>query len=363
MAEPRKTRLFPLWELTLARLLEFVRDPSALFWVFGFPVLLAIVLGIAFRGQGPERPRIAVVGVRAGDVSARLEADGRVEIVDVAKGAGLAGAAAAANDSLRLGRIDLLVEADASPKAGPPRISYRFDPTRPGAHGARVLVDDSIQRSFGRADVMKATESHVSEPGGRYIDFLLPGLIGLNVMGSCMWGMGYSIVDARRRKLLKRFAVTPMRRTHFQLSFMLSRLVFLAAEIAVIVAFGWLAFGVRVHGSIAALGAVALLSTFAFSGLALLIASRTESTEVASGWMNFVQMPMWLFSGAFFDYSRFPDAVQPLIKVLPLTAFNDAARAIVNEGASIVAVAPQVLILCVWAAVSFALAVKVFKWQ
>jgi len=356
MAEPSKTRLLPLWELTRARLLEFVRDPSALFWVFGFPVLLAIVLGIAFRDQGPERPRVAVAGSGAGDVSARLEAAGRVEVLKLEGGESAA-------DALRLGRVDLLVEAGASANGGPPRISYRFDPTRPGAHGARVLVDDSIQRSLGRADMVKAGESLVSEPGGRYIDFLLPGLIGLNVMGSCMWGMGYSIVDARRRKLLKRFAVTPMRRAHFQLSFMLSRLVFLAAEIAVIVTFGWLAFGVRVHGSIAALGAVALLSTFAFSGIALLIASRTESTEVASGWMNFVQMPMWLFSGSFFDYSRFPDAVQPVIKALPLTAFNDAARAIVNEGASIVAVAPQVLILCAWGAVGFALAVKVFKWQ
>jgi ABC-2 type transport system permease protein len=360
MAEPRRTGRFPLWELTMARMLEFVRDPSALFWVFGFPVLLAIVLGIAFRGQGPERPRVAVVGAGARDVASRLVASDRVEVVDPAKGAG--GAASAANDALRLGRIDLLVEA-GEVGAGRPRISYRFDPTRPGAHGARVLVDDAIQRSFGRADVVRSAESHVSEPGGRYIDFLLPGLIGLNVMGSCMWGMGYSIVDARRRKLLKRFAVTPMRRTHYQLSFMLSRLLFLAAEIVVIVTFGWLAFGVRVHGSIAALGAVALLSTFAFSGLALLIASRTESTEVAAGWMNFVQMPMWLFSGAFFDYSRFPDAAQPIIKALPLTAFNDAARAIVNEGASIVAVWPQVLILCAWGGLSFVLAMKIFKWQ
>ena len=362
MVEPRKPRLFPLWELTLARLLEFVRDPGAIFWVFGFPVLLAIVLGIAFRDQGPERPRIAVVGADAKEVVSRLEADGRVEVVEVARGANGSTIESAANDALRLGRVDLLVDA-AAERTGPPRISYRFDPTRPGAHGARMLVDDSIQRSFGRADIVKSSESHVSEPGGRYIDFLLPGLIGLNVMGSCMWGMGYSIVDARRRKLLKRFAVTPMRRTHYQLSFMLSRLVFLAAEIAVIVTFGWLAFGVRVHGSIAALGAIAILSTFSFSGLALLIASRTESTEVAAGWMNFVQMPMWLFSGCFFDYSRFPDAVQPLIKVLPLTAFNDAARAIINEGASIVAVAPQVLILCAWGAVGFVVAMKIFRWQ
>jgi ABC-type multidrug transport system permease subunit len=363
MAEPRPRSYFPLFELTRARLLEFVRDPAALFWVFGFPVLLAIVLGIAFRGQEPERPRVALVGPGAPEIAARLEADGRVRIVDLGGEAGPQGAATAANDALRLGRVDLVVAAAAGAEGGPPEISYRFDPTRPGSDGARVLVDASIQASFGREDVVRASASPVTEPGGRYIDFLLPGLIGLNVMGSCMWGMGYSIVDARRRKLLKRFAVTPLRRAHFHLSFILSRLLFLAAEVAVILTFGWLAFGVRVHGSVASLALVALVSTMAFSGLALLIASRTESTEVAAGWMNFVQLPMWLFSGSFFDSSRFPDAVQPLIKALPLTAFNDAARAIVNEGASLLAVWPQVLILCAWGGVSFVLAMKIFRWQ
>jgi ABC-2 type transport system permease protein len=352
MAERRTPRMYPLVELTRARMLEFVRDPASIFWVFGFPVLLAIVLGIAFRGEAPSKPRVAVVGPGAPDVARRLADGGRVEISHPAR----------PSDALRLGRIDLVVSAESG-AAGRPRIAYRLDPTRPGAQSARAFVDDLLQRSYGRADAIATEDRRVSEPGGRYIDFLIPGLIGLNVMGSCMWGMGYTIVDSRRRKLLKRFAVTPMNRAHFQLSFILSRLVFLAAEIVVIAAFGWIAFGVRVHGSVVALGTVALLATMAFSGLALLVASRTESTEVASGWMNFVQLPMWLFSGAFFDYSRFPDAVQPLIRVLPLTAFNDAARAIVNEGVSFVAVLPQMLILAIWAATSFVLAIKLFRWQ
>jgi ABC-2 type transport system permease protein len=352
MVEGRARRTSPLFELTRARMLEFVRDPAAIFWVFGFPVLLAIVLGIAFRGEAPSKPRVAIIGPDAADVGRRLGVGDKVEISTVAE----------PREALRLGRVDLLLIAGRT-AAGAPALEYRFDPTRPGAQNARAFVDDLLQRSLGRADAAATRDSHFSEPGGRYIDYLLPGLIGLNVMGSCMWGMGYTIVDSRRRKLLKRFAVTPMNRAHFQLSFILSRLAFLAAEIAVIAAFGWIAFGVEIHGSIAALGAVALLATMAFSGLALLVASRTESTEVASGWMNFVQLPMWLFSGAFFDYSRFPDAVQPLIRALPLTAFNDAARAIVNEGASIAAVFPQVLILTAWGGVSFVLAIKLFRWQ
>lgn len=352
MGDGRKGTL-PLAELTRARLLEFVRDPSAIFWVFGFPVLLAVVLGIAFRGEAPALPRVAVEGPGARDVARRLERSGRVEVVR----------GEAASEALRLGRVELVVTVGDGPGGGPPALTYTFDGTRPGAYGARVLVDDLIQRSFGRGDVLEAREARVTEPGGRYIDFLLPGLIGLNVMGSCMWGMGYTIVDSRRRKLLKRFAVTPMNRAHFQLSFILSRLVFLVAEVAVIAAFGWIAFGVRIHGSVAALFAVAILSTMAFSGLALLVASRTDSTEVASGWMNFVQLPMWLFSGAFFDYGRFPEAAQPLIRALPLTAFNDAARAIVNDGASIAAVLPQLLVLAAWGVASFALAIRLFRWQ
>jgi len=357
MADRRGRRLYPLLELTRARLLEFLRDPSAIFWVFGFPVILAIVLGIAFREQGPERARIAVLGAGAEMVSARLAGDDRVQLM--APGGA---AEALVNLELRAGRIDLVVEAGAA-TSGPPGVAYRYDPTRPGARGARAMVDDLLQRSWGRADVVEVREIEASEPGGRYIDFLLPGLIGLNVMGSCMWGMGYSIVDSRRRKLLKRFAVTPMNRSHFQLSFILSRLLFLAAEMAVIVTFGWLVFGVRVHGSVAGLVAVALLSTMAFSGIALLIASRTESTEVASGWMNFVQLPMWLLSGSFFDYSRFPEAVQPFIRALPLTAFNDAARAIINDGASLFSLGPQILVLALWGFASFTLAVRLFRWQ
>jgi ABC-type multidrug transport system permease subunit len=362
MADRRGRRLYPLLELTRARLLEFLRDPSAIFWVFGFPVILAIVLGIAFREQGPERARIAVLGAGAEMVSARLAGNDRVQLMAPTGAGAAAEAEALANQELRAGRIDLVVVAGGG-RSKPPEVAYRYDPTRPGARGARALVDDLLQRAWGRADVVEVREIQVSEPGGRYIDFLLPGLIGLNVMGSCMWGMGYSIVDSRRRKLLKRFAVTPMNRSHFQLSFILSRLLFLAAEMAVIVTFGWLVFGVRVHGSVAGLVAVALLSTMAFSGIALLIASRTESTEVASGWMNFVQLPMWLLSGSFFDYSRFPEAIQPFIRALPLTAFNDAARAIINDGASLLALGPQILVLALWGIVSFTLAVRLFRWQ
>jgi ABC-2 type transport system permease protein len=203
----------------------------------------------------------------------------------------------------------------------------------------------------------------VSAKGSRYIDFLIPGLIGLNVMGSSMWGIGYAVVLARRRRLLKRLAATPMRRSHYLFSYMFSRILFLVAEVALLVAFGWLAFGVAVRGSILAVTFVALLGSLSFMGLALLVAARPESTEVASGWMNAAMLPMWLLSGSFFSYERFPAAVQPFLKALPLTAFNDALRAVMNDGAALWQTWPSLAVLAAWGAATFWLALKLFRWQ
>jgi len=350
----------PLRELTKARFLEFVRDPSALFWVFVFPVLLAVVLGIAFRNRGPEKIKVAVLGPEAETLIARIGPEkpaGEVHSFTMTP-MGPEQALAA----LRSGRIDLVVKAELA-EGDSPSVTYRYDPTRPGARTARLTVDDFIQQSYGRTDAVQVAEEKVEEKGGRYIDFLVPGLIGLNVMGSCMWGMGYAIVDSRRRKLLKRFAVTPMNRSHFLLSFALSRLVFLVLEVGVLVIFGHLVFDVRVHGPVSALALATLMGTAAFSGLSLLIASRTSSTEVASGWMNFIQLPMWLLSGSFFSYSRFPEFLHPWIRLLPLTALNDAARTVMNDGAGFAFIGWELTVLAVWAVLSFIAALKIFRWQ
>jgi ABC transporter DrrB family efflux protein len=240
---------------------------------------------------------------------------------------------------------------------------FRYDPMKPRSREARLLVDHALQSGLGRVDVAIVEDETVAEKGGRYIDFLIPGLIGLNVMGSSMWGIGYTVVLARRRKLLKRLAATPMRRSHFMLSFIFSRLVFLLAEVVALVAFGWLVFGVAVHGSIPWLVVISIVGGAAFTGLALLAASRTDSTEVASGVMNAVMLPMWLLSGSFFSYERFPEVIHPVIQALPLTALNDAMRAVMNEGASVLSTLPQVGVLAAWGALGFLLALRFFRWH
>ncbi len=353
MSEPR---LSPLWQLTRARLLAFFREPAAVFWVFVFPILLAVPLGLAFRNRPPERGRVAIVD--EGAAAARLHRD-------LASAGGFVPSllsAGEAAEALRTGRVDLVVR-DEEGGDGRPRLRYRYDPTRAQSRAARLEADAVLQAALGRADPAAVEEELVTEPGARYIDFLLPGLIGLNLMGSSMWGIGFALVMSRSRKMLKRLAATPMRRSHYLLATISSRLFFLALEVPALIAFGAFFFGVQARGSYATLAGVCLVGAAAFTGIALLVAARPTSVEVAQGWMNFVMLPMWLLSGSFFPYTRFPEWLQAPVRLLPLTALNDGLRAVMNEGASLVAVGPELAVLAGWGIASFAVALRTFRWQ
>ncbi len=343
-------RQHPLVALTRTRLLEFVREPEALFWVFMFPVLMALVLGFAFRDRPPDPIPVGVAaGPPAAELSTALSRAGTVKAAvypDVAAGL----------EALRTGKIALLVEDRAT-------LVYHFDPTRPDARLARLEVDDAIQRARGRRDASPAAEALVHEKGSRYIDFLVPGILGLNLMGTGIWGIGFSIVNARLKKTLKLMTATPMRHADYLLAQMLSRFVFLVLEVAVILAFGVAVFGVPIRGSLVVLVLLTFLGALCFGGMGLLVASRARTLEAANGLMNLVMVPMWLLSGVFFSSERFPKAVQPLVQALPLTALNNALRAVMLEGRSAAAIAGEAAIVAAWGLASFAAALKIFRWQ
>lgn len=371
----------PLIELTLTRVREFMREKEALFWVFVFPVLLAFALGIAFRNAPPDKKRIAVEQSSAGAADATANEIARVLSTSADVDPVLLSPTEAAR-ALRGGKVAMIVRprrevneqgtaaanasAEQQSRSGSTltgEIDYQYDPTRPDSKVARLAVDDALQRALGRGDVMIAREQKTVEPGARYIDFLIPGLIGLNLMGSGMWGLGFAVVQARGRKLLKRFAATPMRRSHYLMSFMLSRLIFLALEVVALIVFGWLAFGVVVHGSVLSVAIISLAGGLTFSGLGMLVAARPQTIEGVSGLMNFVMLPMWLLSGTFFSAARFPAIFQPFIKALPLTAMNDSLRSVMNDGASLASNWMPLSVLLVWCLLSFAIALKIFRWQ
>jgi ABC-2 type transport system permease protein len=257
---------------------------------------------------------------------------------------------------LRTGRVALLV------MPGDP-VVYRYDSTRAESRLARLEADAAVQGARGRTDPVRVADERITEAGARYIDFLIPGLLGMNLMGSGLWGVGFSVVQARTKKLLKRFMATPMRRSHYLLSFILSRLVFLFVEVAALVGFGWWVFHVGVRGSFGAVAFITVLGALAFAGLGMLFASRARTIEAVSGLMNLVMLPMWILSGTFFSYARFPDAMQPFVKALPLTALNDALRAVMIDGSPLVQLGTPLAIVAGWGLVSFVIALQIFRWR
>jgi ABC-type multidrug transport system permease subunit len=334
-------------------MLELRREPEVVFWVFVFPLLLAAGLGIAFRNKPGDATSVAIVqGARTQGAVAMLESSSphasfKIRVLN----------AEDAGTGFRLGKYDVVIEPDG--KGG---VRYHYDPARPESVLALAQVNDALQAAAGRRDALVTTEVTSSEPGSRYIDFLIPGLLGMNLMNSGMWGIGFALVDMRQRKLLKRFVGTPMRRGDFLLALMSSRLVLMIIEIALLLTLGVLMFHMRVMGSVLAILLWGCVGAIAFGGVGLLTASRAQKIESVSGLMNLVMMPMWIFSGVFFSYERFPAAIQPLIKALPLTALNDALRASILQGTPILHQWSRLLILALWGGVSFVLALRWFRW-
>jgi ABC-2 type transport system permease protein len=344
--------------LLKARMLELKREPEVVFWVFVFPLLLASGLGIAFRNKPAEAIPVAIARQDLTQpslvVSSEIESILRHSLIHTFKPQSLL--ADDAHKGFRLGKYDLIVEA------GGRTIQYVYDPARPESILAKSEVDDALQSAAGRKDVITTSVATSSEPGSRYIDFLIPGLLGMNLMNSGMWGIGFALVDMRQRKLLKRFVGTPMRRGDFLLALLSSRLVLMIIEIGLLLTLGVIVFHMRVLGSLFAILLLGSAGAMCFGGVGLLTASRAQKIESVSGLMNLVMMPMWIFSGVFFSYERFPAVIQPLIKVLPLTALNDALRASILEGTPLIHQWPRLLVMALWGGISFLLALKWFRW-
>ncbi len=342
----------PLLQLVTVRFKEYTREPEALFWSFGFPILLAIGLGIAFRSKPPDVVHVAVAGetAQSAAIVASLRRDSLLAVEPMALDS--------ARLALRSGRVAVVVEpvADRS-------IAYEYDDTRPDARTARLIVDDDIQRGAGRTDLLSASERHVREAGSRYIDFVVPGLLGMTIMGGGIWGLGFSIVDQRRRNLLKRLVATPMSRAQYLASYLISRLVLLAVEGIVLLGASLLLFGVPLRGGLGPVAVIVVVAAMAFGGLGLLIAARPSTIEGVSGLMNLTMLPMWVLSGVFFSSENFPRVIQPFIKALPLTATNDALRASMLRGVPLHALWPEFGVLLAWMIVCFTIALRIFRWR
>ncbi len=340
--------LDPFWQLLLMRLRTFTREPSATFWVFGFPLLMSVALGLAFRNQVGTRLSVAVTdGPDRAAVVAAVGASEGLSPTEMTL--------EEAREALRRGKVALVVVPGPTPR-------LLLDPTQPDARSARLLAVDALQRAAGRSDPFPLAEEQVTVPGTRYIDFLVPGLLGFGLMSSSIWGIGWAIVQMRMGKLLRRLAATPMRKLDFLLAFATARLLLALLEVLFFLGFARLIFDVRVAGNPVTFVVWGLLGALTFGGLSALVASRAQSSETASGLMNLVTLPMTVVSGVFFSSSHFPGWLQPVLRALPLTALIDGLRAISIDGAGVPALVLPAGVLLVWGAGSFALALRLFRW-
>jgi len=341
-------RYSPNRELFLCRMRMFYREPDAVFWTYGFPVLLTIGLGVAFRTKPPDKVQVAIQDATAlGDIQRTLQGDQAFQT--------FVGTRPQCESWLRKGEADIAVlYADG--------VEYRSDPTRPEAAIARLKVDEAIQRAAGRTDAVATKDVQVTAPGARYVDFLIPGLLGMNLMGGGLWGIGFVTVDMRIRKLLKRLVATPMHKRDFFLSLIGSRMVFTVPEVLLLLVTGRLLFNVAIEGNALNIAVVAGIGALSFAGLGLFLSSRARKIETISGLMNAVMLPMWIFSGIFFSSKRFPDLLQPFIQALPLTQLNNALRAVITDGASLMSQWMPLSILAAYGLVAFVLALRWFRW-
>ena len=341
-----RLELSSLYQLTVTRFKLTLREPEAIFWIFVFPILLALGLGIAFRNRPAD---VLPVGATTPQLVQALAADKGLRATEMDEAAG--------GRALATGNILLLAIGNGN------SVVYRYDDTNPDARIARLIADRAIQVAAGRRDAVEARNQLMHETGSRYIDFVVPGLLAMNLMGSAMWGLGFAIVDARAKKLLKRMVASPMPRWQYLSAFLLSRLVLLAIEVGVFLGFARVVFGVPFRGRLWQLALVCVLTSLVFSALGLLVASRVRTMEAVSGLMNLVMLPMWILSGVFFSASRFPAMIQPLVKALPLTAAIDAMRGNMLQGMPLSHMMAPLAILLAWLALPFAVSLRIFRWR
>ena len=344
-----KTRA--VWAVAKAQFREFWRTPEAVFWTYGFPLVMAVVLGFAFRPSAPKPVPIAVVAAEAAltePLVERLRRDARlqVEVLD----------AAAADRALARGRVALSVRGSLSAPV------VRADRTRPEAELAGLLVARALRQVANEGDVAIAHEDE-DRPGSRYIDFLVPGLIGLNLLGAGMWGFGFNMVQMRTQNLLRRLSVTPLTRGEFLFGYLLGRFVLVIPEAIVIALFGMVLWGVPFRGSWLAFLLVVAVGGFAFAGLGCLLASRARTTEGVAGLMNLCQLPMWMLGGSFFANDTLQGPIRWAAEVMPLTHVNRALRDLMLEPGSLRDVAAPLAGLAAFAALCFAVGARLFRWQ
>jgi ABC-type multidrug transport system permease subunit len=360
-----------LYQLTYTFFLETIREPEVLFWGILFPVLISIGLGLAFTQTSESKFHIMLVEKNQTELDSLLNIYAKRnlkndketfiwkiedKIIGNTEFCFFRSDWKSAIVSLKRGESELIVTDSVG------RMHYHFDPLNSQAQLAYMRLSALVKSPNSAMDTKQTQINPLTLKGVRYIDFLVPGILSMGIMSSILWGISYTIIERRSQKLLRRMVATPMRKSNFLIAMMFVRILMNVVEASILFFFAWLLFGIHIQGNIGALVVLFFAGNIAFTGLAVLISTRTAKTEVGTGWINAAQMPMMILSGIFFSYHHFPEWSIGIIKLLPLTALTDGIRSIFNEGAGWMEIITPSLALSGFGIVCFIIGLRLFKW-
>jgi ABC-2 type transport system permease protein len=368
--------------LTVALFREIIREPGVLFWGILFPILMSLGLGLAFTKKADVIRKVAIINktvetftISNNEIVTDFLRDSCEKNLSgtekswkwkyIIKDQKLGNSVFLFYDMewdeamvlLKRGTINVLISGLSNP------VEYHFDPMNPDAELTYLKLGNVIGKGKTMAAKTYSEIKPLTVTGTRYIDFLVPGLITMGVMMSCMWGISYGIIEKRSKKLLRRLVATPMRKSHFLIALITVRITMNFIESLALFLFALFAFKMTIQGDVSALILMFIAGNISFAGIAVFVSSHTSNTEVGNGLINFVVFPMMILSGIFFSYQNFPEWSLPVIKNLPLTMLTDGIRSIFNEGAGYHEVMGQVLILFSTGILFFSAGLKIFKWH
>ena len=332
---------------------EFRREPSAFYWVVFMPIIWMLALGFAF-----SEPKAEIYGVGwPADINQSSLAMKIERVLDSSKMVNLYKTV-----EENLATLNQRGHTSINLQVGEDKLSFSFDKTNPTAQRAQLFVNDLIERSLGRKDIIQTENSYIKAHGLRYVDFLIPGLLGLSIMTSSLFGVGMTIVSNRKENLLKRYLATPMKPYEYITSHIIGRYITLLAEFASVMLTGFIVFKFKVAGSFLSYVILSMLGAASFTAIALLCASRTRSIPVVAGFTNLITLTSMMLSGVFFSVNNLPTWLARISSFLPLTALNNSLRKIALEGLSIMDLGFEVSVLGVYLLISTILSIKAFKW-
>ena len=343
-----------LWAILKARNLEFFRDRSAFGWNFIFPFLLVAGFGIIFGGETYTEYKVGVFPAESERVSlATLELPERFKEMRHLKFIGFPDAAQGMA-KLKHHRIDFLLKSGQSPH------QYWVSDASPKGYVVEQMFKASLIPPESTPDAVK---KEIKGSAIRYIDWLFPGILAMNMMFSALWGVGYVVVRYRKNGVLKRLKVTPLTAFEYITAQAISRIFLLMFTLVIVWTGCDLIFSFDVQGSYMDLFLVFFLGSLSLTALGLVIASRGTSEEFTTGILNFISWPMMFLSEVWFSLEGAPEWVKTFAKIFPLTHMLTAARKVMHDGAGLIQISPEIMVLSMMTLGCLVLGASLFSWN